>query len=132
MMIINPYHAEPGYIITMGLDPSTTVGNHEHIGFLSNNGSDPPENHKTTKPAFNVEPLWARQRNVICWLTVVSRSFLSSASTKKKTTTKKTRKKKPINVKVGPPPTKLSGFAHVNSVDQDHLIRIYTLSALLV
>ena len=65
MMIINPYHAEPGYIITMGLDPSTTVGNHENIGFLSNIGSDPLENHKTTKQSFNVEPLSARQRNAI-------------------------------------------------------------------
>ena len=41
------------------------------------------------------------------------------------------QKNKTINVKVGPPLTKLSGSAHVNSVDPDHLIRIYTLSASL-
>ena len=29
---------------------------HKNIGFLSNTGPDPLENHKTTKPAFNVWP----------------------------------------------------------------------------
>ena len=33
--------------------------NHKAIGFLSNTGLHPLENHKTTKPAFNVGPLLA-------------------------------------------------------------------------
>ena len=39
--------------------------NHKAIGFLSKNGQDPLENHKATKPAFNVDPSSARQRNAI-------------------------------------------------------------------
>ena len=40
--------------------------NHKPTGFLSNTGPDALENHKTaTKPAFNVEPSSAHQRNAI-------------------------------------------------------------------
>ena len=39
--------------------------NHKNIGFLSNTGSDHMKNHKATKPAFNVGPSLARQRNAI-------------------------------------------------------------------
>ena len=39
--------------------------NRKAIGFLSNTGPDPLENHTATKPAFNVGPLSARQQNVI-------------------------------------------------------------------
>ena len=35
------------------------------LGFLSNTGQDPLNNHKATKPALNVGPLSARQRNTI-------------------------------------------------------------------
>ena len=35
------------------------------IGFLSNTGPDALKNHKATKPAFNVGPSSARQRNAI-------------------------------------------------------------------
>ena len=35
----------------------------QNIGFLSNTSLDPLKNHKATKPAFNVGPLSARQRN---------------------------------------------------------------------
>ena len=35
----------------------------QNIGFLSNTGQDPLKNHKATKPAFNVWPSSARQRN---------------------------------------------------------------------
>ena len=35
------------------------------VGFLSNTGPDPLKNHKATKPAINVGPSSARQRNVI-------------------------------------------------------------------
>ena len=45
--------------------------NHNNIGFPSNTGPDPLKNHKATKPAFNVGPSWALQRNAIqmafCW-----------------------------------------------------------------
>ena len=43
----------------------TPLKNHKNIGFLSNAGPDPLKNHKATKPAFNVGPLSARQRNAI-------------------------------------------------------------------
>ena len=39
--------------------------NHKHLGFLRNTGPDPVKNRKTTKPAFNVGPLSACQRNAI-------------------------------------------------------------------
>ena len=39
--------------------------NHQNIGFLSNTGPDPLKNCKAAKPAFNVRPSSARQRNVI-------------------------------------------------------------------
>ena len=48
---------------TGGLDPS--LKNHKNIGFLSNTGLNPLENHKATKPAFNDGPLSARQQNAI-------------------------------------------------------------------
>ena len=37
----------------------------KNIGFLKNTGSDPLENQKATKPAFNVGPPSASQRNAI-------------------------------------------------------------------
>ena len=36
--------------------------NHKAIGFLSITVPNPLENHKASKPAFNVGPLSARQR----------------------------------------------------------------------
>ena len=38
---------------------------HKNIGFLNNTGPDPLQFHKATKPAFNVGPSSARQRNAI-------------------------------------------------------------------
>ena len=35
------------------------------VGFPSNTGPDPLKNHMATKPAFNIGPSSARQRNVI-------------------------------------------------------------------
>ena len=49
--------------VDRGSGPS--LKNHKNIGFLSNTGLDPLENHKTTKPAFNVGQSSARQRNAI-------------------------------------------------------------------
>ena len=46
-------------------DPQA-LKNHK-IGFLSNTGQDPLKNHKAAKPAFNVGPSTARQRNTILW-----------------------------------------------------------------
>ena len=43
-----------------GPDP---LENYKNIGFLSNIGLDPLKNHKAIKPAFNVGPSLARQRN---------------------------------------------------------------------
>ena len=45
--------------------PPPPTENHKNIGFLCNNGLDPLKNHKATKPAFNVGPSSARQRNTI-------------------------------------------------------------------
>ena len=39
--------------------------NHESIGFLCNTGPDHLKNHKATKPALNIGPSSARQRNAI-------------------------------------------------------------------
>ena len=39
--------------------------NQKNIGFLSNTGPDSLKNQKASKPAFNVEPSSARQRNAI-------------------------------------------------------------------
>ena len=39
--------------------------NHKNIGFLGNTGPDPMENHKAYKPALNVGPPSACQRNAI-------------------------------------------------------------------
>ena len=62
----------------------------KNIWFLSNIGPDPLKNHKATKPAFNVGPSSARQRNAIsmafrwwandCPLTVVFESSVSSST----------------------------------------------------
>ena len=41
------------------------VKNLKNIGFLSNTGLDPLKNHKSPKPAFNVGPSSACQRNPI-------------------------------------------------------------------
>ena len=41
------------------------MGNNNHIGFLSNTGSEPTKTHKATKSAFNVGPQSAGQRNAI-------------------------------------------------------------------
>ena len=43
----------------------TPMKNHKNIAFLSNTGPDPLKNRKATKPAFNVVPLSARQRDAI-------------------------------------------------------------------
>ena len=45
---------------TSGLDP---LKNHKNKGFLCNSCPDPLNNHKATKPAFNVGPSSAHQRN---------------------------------------------------------------------
>ena len=39
--------------------------NSQNIGFSSNTGPDPLNNRKATKPAFNIGPSSARQRNAI-------------------------------------------------------------------
>ena len=39
--------------------------NHKNIGFFCKTGQDPLNNHKATKPAFNVGPSSACQRNPI-------------------------------------------------------------------
>ena len=43
----------------------TPLKNHKNIGFLCNTGLDTLKNHKATKPALNVGPSSARQRNAI-------------------------------------------------------------------
>ena len=48
-----------------GQTVQTPLKNHKNVGFLSITGLDPLKNHKATKPAFNLRPLLARQRNTI-------------------------------------------------------------------
>ena len=48
-----------------GVRTPPPLKNHKHIGFLSNTGPDRLKNHKATKPAFNIGPTSARQRNAI-------------------------------------------------------------------
>ena len=48
-----------------GQEVRTPWKNHKNLGFLGNTGPDLLKNHKATKPAFNVGPLSARQRNAI-------------------------------------------------------------------
>ena len=50
-----------------GTGARAPLENHKVIGFLSNSVPDLLENHKATKPAFNVGQLLARQRNAIQW-----------------------------------------------------------------
>ena len=53
-----------GGIKAGGVDPPP-LKDPKNIGFLSNTGPDPLKNHKVTKPAFNVGPSSASQRNAI-------------------------------------------------------------------
>ena len=48
-----------------GTGDRTPSENHKNIGFLINTGPDSLKNHKATKPAFNVRPPSAHQRNAI-------------------------------------------------------------------
>ena len=90
--------------------PPPPLKKHKNIVFLSNNGPDSLKNHKATKPAFNVWPSSARQRNAIAFrwrandgpLLVLFGSSLPSSK----------RNKKNNIVRVGPPLAKLSGSVH--------------------
>ena len=67
-------------------------GNHNNVGFLSNTGLDPLNNHEATKPAINVWPSLTRQRNAMNGvslagqLSVVFGSSLPSSTKKHKQT----------------------------------------------
>ena len=43
--------------------PDPHLKNHKNIGFLCNTGPDLLKNHKAAKPAYNVGPTSAHQRN---------------------------------------------------------------------
>ena len=45
--------------------PPPLLKNHKNIGFPNNTSPDPLKYHKATKPAFNVRPSSAGQRNAI-------------------------------------------------------------------
>ena len=87
---------------------SGALKNHESIEFLTSTGPDPLENHKATKPSFNVGPSSARQRNAILmafhWRSDIGPLLVVFGSTLPSLIIKL--------VKVGPPLTKLSGSAH--------------------
>ena len=42
--------------VTRGPDPPPPLNNYKNIGFLSNTGPDPLQNHIATKAVFNVGP----------------------------------------------------------------------------
>ena len=48
-----------------GSGPPSPLINHKNIEFLCNADPDPFNNHKATRPAFNVWPSSARQRKAI-------------------------------------------------------------------
>ena len=54
-----------GWIQRRGQGVWAPLKNHKNIGFLWNTSQHPLKNHKATKPAFNVGPSLARQRNAI-------------------------------------------------------------------
>ena len=85
----------------------------QNTGFLSNTGPDPLKSYKATKPAFNVVPTSACQRNDGP-LIVVFGSILPSS----------TKKKKEKNVvKVGPPSGKTFW---IRACPLNHIICLYT------
>ena len=47
----------------------TSLENHKAIGFFINTCPDPMEDHKGTKPAFNVGPPWVHhpKKAFCCW-----------------------------------------------------------------
>ena len=51
----------------VGPDPPPPTENYKHIGFLTNTGPDPLENHKATQPAFNAGPPSARVSLACRW-----------------------------------------------------------------
>ena len=58
-----PFTTRPCAYPEGGRGVRTPLKNHKSIGFLSNSGPDPLENHKITMPAFNVGPSSIRQQN---------------------------------------------------------------------
>ena len=94
-----------------GPDPPYCLKN---IGFLCKTCADPLKNHKATKPAFNVGPSSALQRNAI------SMSFRWRADDGlikevfEFSTPPQSIKK--INIKFEPPLKKLSGSLHVSFI----------------
>ena len=48
-----------------GQGVGTPLENQKNIRFVSNTGPDPLKHHRATKPAFNVGPSSARQRNAL-------------------------------------------------------------------
>ena len=90
----------------------------QNKGFLSNTGPDPLKNHKATKPAFNVWPSSARQRNAFKWRFAGGQMMASLpcyldliSPHNPPPPPKKKKKKKKKSVRVGPPLAKLSGSA---------------------
>ena len=82
--------------------------NHKNIGLHSNTGLNPLKKYKATKPAFNVGPSSARQRNAIKmtfrWRADVGPHIVVFGSSLISQLTKV--------IKVGPPLTKPSGSAY--------------------
>ena len=62
--LFNTLHVHARILRGRGPDPPP-LENYNIIGFFSNTGPDPLENHKATKPEFIVGPLSTRQRNAI-------------------------------------------------------------------
>ena len=58
------------FISSREIDP---LENYKNIGFLNNTGPDPLKNHKATKPALNVGPSAAHQRNAVFGVSLAGR-----------------------------------------------------------
>ena len=67
----------------MGPDPPPPpLKNHKNIGFLSNTGPDPLNNHKATKPEFHVQPFRWRTDDSPLIVVVFGSSLLPSLTKK--------------------------------------------------
>ena len=100
---------------TGGLDPPPPLKNHKNIGVISNTG---PENHKATKPEYNVVLDHYRHASETpfkwCFTggSLKARLYRHLDPTSLIYKNKNTHKKNAI--KLGPPLTKLSGSTHVD------------------
>ena len=103
--------------------PDPQMKKYKNKRFLCNTGPAPLNDHRATKPAFNVGPSSARQRNIIFMLMAFpwradDGPFIAEFRSSIPTPTKRKKSKENL-FKFGPPLTKLSGSAYANNMNLD-------------